>query len=560
MAHKGTAVPLTTNFKFMQKLNKYITKQKGVALIILAMVVALAATAFLVSQLDSSGVKIARNKKTIATLAEAKAAVIGNVVSGGSGASFGVFPCSEDTAKIGLATEGEAGTSCNNTTVSIGRFAWKTLGNGVLMDGNADKLWYALSSGFRTAPINSDNVGMLSVNGIQNEAIVLLFSPGTVLSSQPRSMPTVVSPPVVSDYLETENSDGDQDFIAGTFSATFNDNLLMIKQKDVFPMLEKRALGEFKNYLNAYKAVWGRFPFPAPFGNPTTATYIGNIVLTGGFIPISNTSPTTTWNTSATPTPVIISPSGNTVSAPVCSFRTSNTRIRCDITITSYNSVNPPALSISAIADNIGLRFYDGFTDIFSTTSNDVRVTTTAGNATVASASRVMTYNLNSAGQGTVTFTGNLANTGTVRIEYRRTPPLSNWVLAATNHYLLTYNSVTKLGNNWHHLVYYKVAAPYLPGGAGICGTCLSVNQISSTQTMTQTNVHALLMSAGWRLDSTDFRPSPTYNAGNRAQARPGAALSSYFDSYNNITAAQVFDNKYLTSTFNDQIRMVEHD
>ena len=544
----------------MQKLNKQITKQKGAALIILAVGVALAATAFLVSQLDSSGVKIARNKKTIATLAEAKTAVIGNVVSGGSGASFGVFPCSEDTAKIGLATEGEAGTSCSNTTVSIGRFAWKTLGNGVLMDGNADKLWYALSSGFRTAPINSDNVGMLSVNGIQNEAIALLFSPGTALSSQSRSMPTVVSPPVVSDYLETENSDGDQDFIAGTFSATFNDNLLMIKQKDVFPMLEKRALGEFKNYLNAYKAVWGRFPFPAPFGNPTTATYIGNIVLTGGFIPISNTSPTTTWNTSATPTPVIISPSGNTVSAPVCSFRTSNTRIRCDITITSYNSVNPPALSISAIADNIGLRFYDGFTDIFSTTSNDVRVTTTAGNATVASTSRVMTYNLNSAGQGTVTFTGNLANTGTVRIEYRRTPPLSNWVLAATNHYLLTYNSVTKLGNNWHHLVYYKVAAPYLPGGAGICGTCLTVNQISSTQTTTQTNVHALLISSGWRLDSTDFRPSPTYNAGNPAQARPGAALSDYFDSTNNITAALVFDNKYLTSTFNDQIRMVEHD
>lgn len=544
----------------MQKLNKQITKQKGAALIILAVGVALAATAFLVSQLDSSGVKIARNKKTIATLAEAKTAVIGNVVSGGSGASFGVFPCSEDTAKIGLATEGEAGTSCSNATVSIGRFAWKTLGNGVLMDGNADKLWYALSSGFRTAPINSDNVGMLSVNGIQNEAIALLFSPGTALSSQSRSMPTAASPPVVSDYLETENSDGDQDFITGKFSDTFNDNLFIIKQKDVFPMLEKRAIGEFKNYLNAYKAVWGRFPFPAPFGNPTTATYIGNTALTGGFIPISNASPTTTWNTSAMPTTVIVSPSGNTVSAPACSFRTSNTRIRCDITITSYNSANPPALSISGVVDNIGLRFYDGFTDISSITSNDVRVTTTAGNATVASTSRVMAYNLNSAGQGTVTFTGVLTNTGTVRIEYRRTPPLSNWVLAATNHYLLTYNLATKLGNNWHHLVYYKVAAPYLPGGAGTCGTCLSVNQISSTQTATQTNVHALLMSAGWRLDSTDFLPAPTYNVGNPAQARPGVALSAYFDSTNNITAALVFDNKYLTSTFNDQIRMVEHD
>ena len=544
----------------MQKLNKQINKQKGAALIIFAMVVALAATAFLVSQLDSSGVKIARNKKTIATLAEAKTAVIGNVVSGGSSASFGVFPCSEDTAKIGLATEGEAGTSCSNATVSIGRFAWKTLGNGVLMDGNADKLWYTLSSGFRTAPINSDSVGMLSLNGIQNEAIVLLFSPGTVLSSQSRPMPTAASPPVVTDYLETENSDGDQDFITGTFSATFNDNLLIIKQKDVFPMLEKRALGEFKNYLNAYKAVWGRFPFPAAFGNPTTSNYVGNTALTGGFIPISNVSPTTTWNTSAT-TPVIVSPPGNTVSSPAaCTFRSGNTRIRCDITISSYNLANPPTVSISGVVNNIGLRFYDGFTDIFSTTSNDVRVTTQSGTATVTSSSRVMAHSLNAAGQGTVTFTGTLANTGTVRIEYRRTPPLSNWVLAATNHNLLTYNPVTKLGNNWQHLVYYKVAAPYLPGGAGICGTCLTVNQISSTQTTTQTNVHALLISSGWRLDSTDFRPSPTYNAGNPAQARPGAALSDYFDSTNNITAALVFDNKYLTSTFNDQIRMVEHD
>ena len=544
----------------MQKLNQFKVKQKGAALIIFAVVLVLAASIFLVSQLDSNGIRVARNKKMIETLAEAKTASIGNVVSGGSGAGFGVFPCAEDTTKIDLTTEGEAGTSCSNTVVSIGRFAWKTLGTGILRDGNTDKFWYALSPSFRVAPINSDSVGILSVNGLQNQAIAILFSPGAVLSSQSRPIPTAASPPVAADYLETENGDSDADFITGTSLATYNDNLLMIKQRDVFPMLEKRALGEFKNYLSAYKTVWGRFPFPAPFGDPTTANYVGNTALKGGFIPISNASPTTTWDITTMPTPVIVSPAGNSVSAPACAFRTGNTRIRCDITISSYNSANPPTVSISGVVNNIGLRFYDGFTDIFSTTSNDVRVTTQSGTATVVSASRVVAHSLNAVGQGTVAFTGNLANTGTVRIEYRRTPPLSNWVLAATNHYLLTYNAATKLGNNWHHLVYYKVAAPYLPGGAGSCGTCLTVNQISSTQTTTQTNVHALLMSSGWRLDSTDLLTAPTYNVGNPAQARPGNVLSAYFDSTNNTSGGLLFDNKYLTGTFNDQVRMVEHD
>lgn len=544
----------------MQKLNKSISKQKGMALIIFALALVLGATALLVSQLDSGGVKILRNNKTVETLAEAKIATIGNIVSGGSGVGLGVFPCSEDTTKINFPTEGEANTGCSNTVVSIGRFAWKTLGSGVLRDGNTDKFWYAVSPGFRTAPINSDSIGMLSVNGIQNQAIAIVFSPGTPLSGQLRPIPTVAIPPVVTDYLETENGDSDADFITGTSSATYNDNLLMIKQRDVFPILEKRVLGEFKNYLNAYKAVWGRFPFPAPFGNPTTVNYVGNAALIGGFVPISSASPTTTWNTTAIPTPVIVSPTGNMVLAPACTLITGNTRIRCDITISSYNSANPPKVSISGVVDNIGFGFYDGFTDIFSTTSSDVRVTIQSSAATITLASRVMSYNLNSAGQGTVTFSGTLANTGIVRIEFRRTPPLSNWVLAATNHYLLTYNAATKQGNNWHHLIYYKVAAPYLPGGAGICGTCLTVNQISPTQTTTQSNVHAILMSAGWRLDSTDFRPTPTYNAGNPAQARPAAALSAYFDSINNTTAALVFDNKYLTGTFNDQIRMVEYD
>ena len=206
------------------------------------------------------------------------------------------------------------------------------------------------------------------------------------------------------------------------------------------------------------KLVWGAFPFPATFGNPTTATFEGNIASTGGFIPISNANPTTHGNKTTAPLipPLFFSPSGNVVTAPACTFRSSNTRIRCDITITIINSLNPPTISISGVLDNIGLKFYDGL-DVTKTT--DLQVTTRSGSATVTS--RTITHSLNTTGSGTVTFTGALANTGVVRIEYRRVPPLSNWVLAATNHYLIA--------NNWHHLMYYKVAQPFLPGGSLIC-------------------------------------------------------------------------------------------
>jgi hypothetical protein len=547
---------MARKINFILRRGRLKCRQKGVALIIFAFLLGLVVTGLGIKFLSGGGFQIQQSVKSTQALAEAKAAVIGNVISGQSGTSTGQFPCSEDVTLIENVAEGQALGSCSNTVTSIGRFAWRTMGTGDLVDGNNDKLWYALSASFRAVPVNSDTIGQLSVDGAQNQAIAILFSPGAVLSSQSRPTPTSSSAPIVTAYLETENSDGDKDFITGISSTTFNDKLVTIKADDIFPVLEKRVLGEFKNYLNAYKAVWGAFPFPAVFGNPTTAIYVGNTALTGGFIPISNASPTTAWDTSTTPTPVVNWPAGNSGSNPACTFTTSNTRIRCDITISTYNSVNPPTVSISGIVNNIGLNFYDGFTNISSTTSNDVRVTTQSGTATVTLASRAVIHSLNASGNGTVSFTGTLANTGLVRIEYRRTPPLSNWVLAATNHYLLGGSA----GNNWHHLIYYKVAAPFLPGGAATCGTsCLTVNAINVTPNTTLSGNHALLMSAGRRLDITNARPSPTYSVSNPAQTRPGSLLEDYFDSPNNVSGGLVFDSTNLPlTTFNDQVQIVE--
>lgn len=551
---------MARKINFILRRGRLKCRQKGVALIIFAFLLGLVVTGLGIKFLSGGGFQIQQSVKSTQALAQAKAAVIGNVVSGQSGASVGQLPCSEDVTLIGNVAEGQALGSCSNTVTSIGRFAWRTMGTGDLVDGNNDKLWYALSASFRAVPVNSDTIGQLSVDGAQNQAIAILFSPGAVLPSQSRPTPTSSSAPIVTAYLETGNSDGDKDFITGMSSTTFNDKLVTIKADDVFPVLEKRVLGEFKNYLNAYKAVWGAFPFPAAFGNPTTAIYVGNTALTGGFIPISNASPTTAWDTSTTPTPVVNWPAGNSGSNPACSFSFNGTiangRIRCDITISTYDSLNPPTFSVSGVVDNMGLNFYDGFTDITSSSANDVRVTTLSGTSTVTTASRVMSYSLDAAGNGTVTFSGTLANTGTVRIEYRRTPPLSNWVLAATNHYLLGGSS----GNKWHHLLYYKVASPFLPGGSATCGTgCLTINAINVTPNTTLSGNHALLMSAGRKLDITNARPSPTYSVSNPAQTRPGSLLEDYFDSPNNVSGGLVFDSTNLPlATFNDQVQIVE--
>lgn len=542
---------MARKIKFISRSARSRRNQKGIALIMFAFLLGLAVTGLGIKFLSGGNFQTQQSVKSVQALAEAKAAVIGHVVSGQSGAGAGIFPCAEDTAKIGFSTEGDAGSSCNAT--SIGRFAWRTMGAGNLVDGHNDKLWYALSVGFRAVPVNSDTIGQLSVDGVQNQAIAILFSPEAVLPSQTRPTPTSSSVPLVTNYLEAENSDGDADFITGASTATFNDKLLTIKPDDIFPVLEKRAIGEFKSYLNAYKAVWGAFPYPAAFGNPTLATYIGNVALSGGLIPISNTSPITIWNTTSAPVPVVVSPGGNVVSAPACTFRTSNTRIRCDITISTYNSINPPTVSISGVVDNIGLGFYDGM-DV--TNVSDIQITTRSGSATIASAGRGIAHSLNAAGKGTVTFTGALANTGVVRIEYRRTPQLSNWVLAATNHYLLSGTA----GNKWHHLVHYKVALPFLPGGGGVCGiNCLTVNAINVTPNTILTGKHALLMIAGRKLDATNARPSPTYGTSNPAQIRPGSSLVDYFDSSNNISGGLIFDSTNLPMpTFNDQVQIVE--
>lgn len=227
--------------------NKNSPSQKGSVLLILLLILVIAGTTALFSTLDGKSVKIERDKKTAAALAEAKAAVIAWALKS---STPGRLPCPEDTSLIGTVNEGTSDTSC--TLPAIGRLPWKSLGVSDLRDGDNEVLWYAISAGFRTSPINSDTPAQLTVDGVANNAVAIIFSPGAEVGGQDRPLPTSAAPPSVTQYLEGTNNDGDNTFVTIGLAGSFNDSLLGITHDELFSVVELRVVAEVSNALLDY--------------------------------------------------------------------------------------------------------------------------------------------------------------------------------------------------------------------------------------------------------------------------------------------------------------------
>ena len=227
-------------------MKKQITQQRGATLILLAVIVSLILLTLVFNHLNGKQLEALKKDKTAKALYEAKNALLGwSVLGGTNGDRPGQLPCPEDTTLIGTVTEGDEMASCNSALPVVGRLPWRTLGLGDLRDGNGDRLWYALSSGFRNAPINSSTVGQMNVNGIPN-AVAIIFSPGMVLTGQNRSTPTAISPPLLTDYLDLTNNNGDVSFSSTGPASTFNDGLLAVTQTELFQLVERRILREVR--------------------------------------------------------------------------------------------------------------------------------------------------------------------------------------------------------------------------------------------------------------------------------------------------------------------------
>jgi hypothetical protein len=241
-------------------LNQAYVNQKGAALILLVFLLALIFTAFMLHSTSSDEYKVERDLKTSKVLEEAKSALLGWSAAQDSP---GQLPCPEDVALIGSATEGVAQLTC--VLPAIGRLPWRTLGLGEIQDANNDKLWYVISDGFRTPPINTSSVAQLSVDGIPNSAVAIIFSVGRPLGSQSRPMPTASSPPNISQYLDLVNNAGTASFVSTGNANNFNDRLMTVTKAQLFESVTRRILGEIQGDssqgLKKYYIDYGAYPF-----------------------------------------------------------------------------------------------------------------------------------------------------------------------------------------------------------------------------------------------------------------------------------------------------------
>lgn len=546
----------------------YQHKQRGAVLMVMLVIMIMGSAVFLVSSLSRVGLQIERASKTSDVLAQAKDALIAYAVSNAT--RPGNLPCPDLNAP-GEPGYGDEEPSCSTGGgTSIGRLPWKSLGIPELVDADGEPLWYAISDNFRNnAPvINSDTQGTLSVYDADgttlltpsgSEAVAIVFSPGAIVGSQQRN--SITDKKDKSNYLDSytfpapisvtrNNATTIGPFIKGIVkdasdNTKINDRLIYITTDQLFPAIEKRVGKEIENgikpMLNAYYVAWGAFPFAAPFTQPSVSPFTGQAPTYDGLLPIGNitniTTPSPQWKTSPAPHYFI-----NGVDTGICTFGTSNTKLRCGNNSSPYTSVPEGAtITFTGVLNGIGFGLWQPH-DVTNTAQ--VSVKNIGGSYVLAStmlANPTITTSLNLDGSANITFTGQGITGGTTlrrvqlsnAIASSSTASLSTWLLSSTA--------------NWHQLMYYAVSPGYAPGGINSCeplGTlphikpyCLTVNGSGGGN---DKRVVVVMMNKALT-GKTNRTNTP----------------ADYLEGENATPADFIYENKNRASDFNDQVIIV---
>ena len=292
------------------------SNQCGAALLVMLIIMIIGGMAYLVSSLNSSTLNIARDKVTADALKQAKEALIGYAISDAN--RPGELPCPDFNNDGKITVTGDySGSNCKSL---IGWLPWEKLGLPELHDGNGDHLWYVVADPFHansSVTLNSDtstanSAQMLTIQDgstgatLESGIIAIIFSPGTVLSSESRSLDDNNATNSVQNYLEDENANLDTVF--KTANSTINDRLIVISNNAIFSPVEIRIAREVKNCLDDYAASdASKYPWAAP-DTSYTGTYN---TLFGWFPAAPNTDidtlhttdpsmPNTSWDTIST--------------------------------------------------------------------------------------------------------------------------------------------------------------------------------------------------------------------------------------------------------------------
>ncbi len=180
--------------------------QRGIALLIFTIVLAMAAITYFLTTMSPAEIKIDHQQQTQAALKQAKIVLIAHAVTHADQpldkGEFGDLPC-PDTAIGGFGGEGASDSPCGtDKAATIGYFPWRSLGVDALRDSAGNCLFYAVSASYKitTNPVpvmlNADTNGMFQIvdsTGAVIEGatastrpVAVIFAAGPVLAGQNR--------------------------------------------------------------------------------------------------------------------------------------------------------------------------------------------------------------------------------------------------------------------------------------------------------------------------------------------------------------------------------------
>ena len=297
-------------------------KQRGGALILIAFMIGIMLTAFLIKNFSANSIKAEQDAKTMEALGNAKDGLISWAVSHSTAPGQMPWPdrreltspnydgqsdCSNANFNLlNSASEpnflGQIPTIASTTPCQV----YPGVGNRFL-DSSGNNLWYAVSRNLvrRYSPpaadpvinpgiINSPTYPWMIVRNsagdiISDRVAVVIIAPGPALPGQDRSgaapLPVNFLDQVTigaNTYSNFDYAVDAEDFIIGDItSGTFNDHLVYITVDELMYALENRVANEISNALLAYQSAnLGNLPNAAPLGS--IDNYVCQAPLSGG--------------------------------------------------------------------------------------------------------------------------------------------------------------------------------------------------------------------------------------------------------------------------------------
>src|SRR5690349_2873101 len=183
-------------------------KQRGFALILMAMVVIMGITWYALSAIGKAAPQgYERDQVTAAALKKAKEALLAYVVTAAAmttdsidsrHANPGRLPCPESLSHPGTTNEGVAADLTSGYTCgTVGRLPWKSLGVDQIRDGYGEPLWYAVPLGTwaktasaTTLTINPGLANQLTYDGTANSVVAVIIAPGAGLNTTGAGTPS----------------------------------------------------------------------------------------------------------------------------------------------------------------------------------------------------------------------------------------------------------------------------------------------------------------------------------------------------------------------------------